>query len=327
MSFSRKVKDELCLAPLKPADSQGWELAAALLGAARFRSDGIRLSTSHEGTALRMVRGLQAQLGLQPDLLRGRELWTVAVTGADGQGRVLADLRDRFRFEPARGQAPADGLPDAASLSEDAGRAILRGLFLACGSLTDPLKAYHLEMSTRRSQAALLGLRLLEIHGIRVARLRRGPLQVLYAKEGQHIADFLALTGAHAALLAFEALRVEKEMRNIVNRVVNCDNANLQRLAESSVRQLERIRAFAERHDTTSLPDELRDVAELRLAHPDLSLRELGELLSPPLGKSGINHRMRRLEREIGEILETERIQAREGGPEAHAPGDRPRRA
>ncbi len=90
---------------------------------------------------------------------------------------------------------------------------------------------------------------------------------------------------------------------------------------------VERIRAFAERHDTTSLPDELRDVAELRLAHPDLSLRELGELLSPPLGKSGINHRMRRLEREIGEILETERIQAREGGPEAHAPGDRPRRA
>ena len=118
----------------------------------------------------------------------------------------------------------------------------------------------------------------------------------MYLKEGQHISDFLLQTGAHESLMEFESLRVEKEMRNSVNRVVNCDNANSQRIANTSARQLELIRSLRDSRLLGRLPAELQAAAQARLDNPDLSLRELGELMDPPIGKSGMNHRLKKLE-------------------------------
>lgn len=138
---------------------------------------------------------------------------------------------------------------------------------------------------------------------------------MVYLKEGQYIAEFLLQSGAHESLLAFESLRVEKEMRNSVNRVVNCDNANAQRIANTSARQLELIRFLRDSRTLGQLPAELQAAAEARLENPDLSLRELGELMDPPIGKSGMNHRLKKLEN-LAAGLSPEKLEA---APQARA--------
>ena len=168
---------------------------------------------------------------------------------------------------------------------------------MACGSISEPAAGYHLELSLRRSEAALVAVGLLADQGIRGGIVSRHGHDVVYIKEGQYIADFLLLTGAHLALLDFESLRVEKEMRNSVNRMVNCDSANTQRMADTAVRQIGLIRRLSERGLLSRLPEDLKMTAQTRLENPELSIKELGELMQPPLGKSGMNHRLKRLER------------------------------
>ncbi|MDI6711259.1 MAG: DNA-binding protein WhiA [Bacillota bacterium] len=175
-------------------------------------------------------------------------------------------------------------------------RAYLRGAFLARGSVASPRGPYHLEIMVEdevlaRDLAALMERLSLEA---RVSPRRQG--WTIYIKEGTQIVDCLNLMGAHAALLSFEDARILKEMRNRVNRLVNCDTANLNKAVDAGVRQQECIRVIAEGMGLEKLPPALRELALLRQRHPDVSLRELGELADPPLSKSCINHRMRRLE-------------------------------
>ena len=160
----------------------------------------------------------------------------------------------------------------------------------------------------RRPEAADSIIRLLSGCGIRTGVVHRSGHDVIYLKDGQQIADFLLISGAHQCLLAFESLRVEKEMRNSVNRMVNCDSANTQRIADTAARQLELIRQLSLTRGLSQLQDDLRAAAEARLENPDLSLRELGESMQPPLGKSGMNHRLRRLEKAAAELLGERRI-------------------
>ena len=139
-------------------------------------------------------------------------------------------------------------------------------------------------------------MNLLEQFDIRSNTLERSGNTIVYFKEGELIAEFLLQTGAHVALLSFESLRVDKEMRNTVNRVVNCDNANAQRIANTSARQLQLLHELQDSNTLGLLSAELQAAAKARLANPHLSLRELGELMNPPIGKSGMNHRLKKLE-------------------------------
>ncbi|MDR1603852.1 MAG: DNA-binding protein WhiA [Gracilibacteraceae bacterium] len=181
-------------------------------------------------------------------------------------------------------------------------KAYLRGAFLAGGSVNNPERDYHLEITAgnmalaKDLQALLRGLRL------KAKISPRKNAYVVYIKESEHIFDFLALVGAHQALFAFEDARILKEMRNQVNRLTNCETANLDKTVSAAVRQAENIRYIASRAGLASLPPGLREIAELRLAQPDCTLKELGEMLTPPVGKSGVNHRLRRIE-EIAEDI------------------------
>lgn len=125
---------------------------------------------------------------------------------------------------------------------------------------------------------------------------------VVYLKEGENIVDFLNIIGAHSALLELENIRILKEMRNNVNRIVNCETANLQKTVDASVRQVENINYIKEHLGFDKLPENLREIAKMRLAYSDATLKELGEMLNPPLGKSGVNHRLRKLDK-IAESL------------------------
>jgi DNA-binding protein WhiA len=185
--------------------------------------------------------------------------------------------------------------------------AYLRGVFLGGGFVADPHGDFHFEMTVETEQLAedLVSLMARFDIDARVAE-RRGAYAV-YLKGAEPIVTFLALVGAHRALLRTEDVRIVKSMRNDVNRLVNAEIANQQKTADAALAQIEAIRAVAGTNGLDSLPPALRDFAELRLAHPDVSLRELGELADPPLTKSAVYHRVRRIQELASEFGEASR--------------------
>jgi len=175
-------------------------------------------------------------------------------------------------------------------------KAYLRGAFLGGGSVNNPEGTYHLEIITTYQAHAVVIERLLHKFTLPAKTSQRKNWFVVYLKESEQIINCLNLMGAHQALLEFENIRIVKGMRNQVNRLVNCETANLNKTVQAAVRQAECIRKIAATIGLNRLPDGLREIAELRLEYPDTTLQELGTFLHPPLGKSGVNHRMRRLE-------------------------------
>lgn len=184
-------------------------------------------------------------------------------------------------------------------------RAFIRGAFLCIGSMSDPGKSYHLEfVCDTRPQAEQITEQLgyFEIDARIIARKK---YQVVYIKEGSQIVDLLNVMEAYVSLMNFENERIYKEMRNSVNRRVNCEAANITKTVNASARQVEDIILIRDTRGLDSLPDNLRDMAYVRLEYPDATLTELGRYLSEPVGKSGVNHRLRRL----SEIAEAIRMQ------------------
>lgn len=297
-TYSRQVKDELLMTPVRDPQCLAIELGAALVSAGRFRSGQLSLTTAHMGFAAFLATGLTECYHVHPVLQAGREIMTLLIEDRDSVQQILIDLIERLGFDPVRGTV----IPPA-PLPASCRQAALRAVFLACGSISDPQHSYHLEFSIRRAGAAAWLLNLLAASDITAGSLHRQGHSVIYLKDGQLVSDFLLLSGAHQSMLAFESLRVEKEMRNSVNRVVNCDSANTQRVANASARQLDLLEMLQEAGLFGLLTEELLQAAQARLDHPDLSLKELGETLKPPLGKSGMNHRLKKLEQRALELL------------------------
>lgn len=174
-------------------------------------------------------------------------------------------------------------------------RAFLRGAYLAAGSMSDPYKGYHLEIVCQKPEQADQMQKLLRDFALDAKQVRRKKYYVVYIKEGENIADFLNIIEAHQALMNFENARIYKDVRNMVNRKVNCDAANINKTVYAAARQVEDIEYIRAVHGLEKLPDSLREIAYVRLDNPDVSLVELGQLLDPPVGKSGVNHRLRKL--------------------------------
>jgi conserved hypothetical protein len=175
-------------------------------------------------------------------------------------------------------------------------RAYIRGAFLGGGSVSRPEGEYHLELVTGNLDFAKTLVRLLKAFGLPARLTDRKQDYVVYLKDGDAITSLLRIMGAHNALFAFENVRVVKDMRNQVNRLVNCETANLQKTVNAAVRQLESIKLIAARLGLGKLPANLQAAAELRLAHPEATLQELVDLADGQVGKSGMNHRLRKLE-------------------------------
>jgi len=175
-------------------------------------------------------------------------------------------------------------------------KAFLRGAFLSGGAISDPEKTYHLEITSRNLNVAKLIKKMLLSFDLNAKIIKRKGSYVIYLKEGENIVDFLNIIGAHSSLLELENIRILKEMRNNVNRMVNCETANLEKTVNASVRQIENIKFLISRNKLKDLPESLREIAELRLKYSDASLAELGQHLTPALGKSGVNHRLRKID-------------------------------
>jgi DNA-binding protein WhiA len=174
-------------------------------------------------------------------------------------------------------------------------RAYLRGAFICAGSMSNPQGGYHLEFVLSFEKQAKQIKEILNNFELEAKIIRRKKYYIVYLKEGAGIVDLLNIMGAHNALLNLENLRVEKEVRNSINRQVNCEAANISKMISAAARQIEDITYIKEHYGFEILPDNLRQLAEIRLEYPDIPMQELGDLLNPPLGKSGVNHRLRKL--------------------------------
>lgn len=181
-------------------------------------------------------------------------------------------------------------------------RAFLRGSFFVAGSITNPKKAYHIEIPILQESYAKELQTLFASFSLEAKLIKRKKYYVLYMKEGSQIVDFLNVIEAHVALMEFENIRILKEVRNSVNRQVNCETANIHKTVTAAAKQIEDIKYIECNMGFSKLADGLREIAELRLEYPDCSLQELGEMLSVPISKSGVNHRLRKISK-IAESL------------------------
>ena len=183
-------------------------------------------------------------------------------------------------------------------------RAFIRGAFLAVGSVSEPKKSYHFEIVCTAPEKARQLQELLASYDVDAKVVLRKRHYVVYIKEGSQIVELLGLMGAHISLMQLENVRIVKEMRNSVNRKVNCETANLNKTVSAAVRQAEDIRYIQEKIGLDKLPMDLEETARLRLEHTEASLKELGDMLSPKVGKSGVNHRLRKLSQIADDLRE-----------------------
>jgi hypothetical protein len=174
-------------------------------------------------------------------------------------------------------------------------RAFIRGAFMAAGSISNPNKAYHFEIKCNSNKKSEQLIKLLENFNIDAKMVARKGSYVVYIKEGEGIVDALNVMEAHVALMEMENIRILKGMSNYYNRQVNCETANIKKTVTTSVRQIEDINYIIKNRGIDFLPEKLQDIAIVRIEHTEASLQELGKLLEPPLGKSGVNHRLRKI--------------------------------
>jgi DNA-binding protein WhiA len=174
-------------------------------------------------------------------------------------------------------------------------RAFIRGAFLAAGSISDPEKTYHFEIVAATESKAMQLQEIIGSFDIEAKIILRKKYYVVYVKDGSQIVDLLNIMEAHVSLMNLENVRILKEMRNSINRQVNCETANINKTVAAAAKQVEDILYIKETVGFSELSEGLEDIASLRIQYPESSLKELGEMLSPPIGKSGVNHRLRKL--------------------------------
>lgn len=305
MSYSVEVKKELCRLTCQSENEMRAELAGMIMGsyvlAGRRRAGGrhFAITTEFPFLAARM-RSVSKKLygsGLTVSIqtVRKQRVYAVKAESAAFSRRLMKDARiDK--------EGAGEDIPPYFLSKQHYFKAYLRGLFITCGSVSDPKKKYQLEMSGNSTPFFENVSRILKGYGISCKARSRGDQGVLDFRDSGSIGDFLSLIGAAKAALDMTNVKIVKEMRNDVNRRVNCDVANLQKSAKAAGDQISAIRKIETKAGLGILPKALREVAELRLEHPDASVQELGALMQPPLQKSAMYYRIRKIKK-VAETL------------------------
>ena len=303
MSFSGTVKEELAAHVDSPRHCQLAELAALLrFCGSTCESEGalhLSLETENEAVIRKCFTLLEKTFKINKAVVqeKGRLLFDDSI-----EEKVIQALHVGGREEGTISlQAPVNSLLIKNSCCA---RAFLRGAFLSIGSMSDPEKSYHLEFVCSKKEQARQLQEIIQEFQIEARCIKRKKYDVVYLKEGAAIVDLLNVMGAHVSLMNLENLRIVKEMRNSVNRRVNCETANISKTVTAASKQIEDIFLIRDKYGFENLPDNLRQMAEVRLEYPDAALKELGGYLNPSVGKSGVNHRLRRL----GEIADRIRL-------------------
>ncbi len=303
MSFSSDVKEELSRLTAQGRHCQIAELAAVISMCGRVLIDEkeqyqIRIHTENVYVARKYFTLLRKSFNIKADVSvrQGRKkncLYTVAVNDKETAYRILQATRLIDENHEIREDLSL--LSNQVIQMECCRRAFLRGAFLATGSISAPEKSYHLEIVCTTEKKASQLVEILERFHLDGKQVLRKNNYVVYLKDGEQIVDVLNIMGAHVALMEMENVRIVKDIRNSVNRKLNCEMANITKTVIAANKQVADIEFLEGKIGLDALPDNLREVARLRLEYPDATLAELGEMLYPPVGKSGVNHRLRKL--------------------------------
>lgn len=303
MSFSTKVKKELC-----QIESNNMLKVSELAGIVRMdgsilidanKNITLELISEHVNVARLVYSGFKTLFKVDCNIavykhkkFKKNNRYVITISNQPQIRSILYSLG----MMDETGMLFCVGIPEELIDRDDRRRAYLRGVFLGGGSISDPKKNYHLEIVTSSEIYAELIQKIIGFYEIETKISFRKESVILYIKESEKISDFLALIGAYEALLEFENIRINKNMRNQVNRRVNCETANVSKSVDAAQKQIQYIKLIEINIGIDNLPESLQTIAKLRLKFPEASLKELGEKLQPSIGKSGVNHRMRRLE-------------------------------
>ena len=289
MSFSTEVKNELCRVSMQRVCCTRAEAYGALLHASAFSHKEIRLNTENAAVARRLQALLQRAFFVVCEPQRVGQKHQLILTGAEQIGRIFDalgyDRKSHITYHLNRNV-----------LEEDCCIAsFLRGVFLMAGTVAGPDKKSHLELKTARQSLAGEETSLLLDLGLSPKQMRRASAHILYFKDGTSVEDFLTRIGAPRAAMELMEAKVEKNIRNTINRQVNCETANLVKAADASARQIAAIRAVLDAHGEEGFPENLRETVRLRLEYPTDSLAELAQRFDPPISKPGLSHRLKKI--------------------------------
>ncbi len=306
MSFSSKTKGELARIYSSDVCCQLAELAALVRMSGTLQLVGARklnlnIVTENPAIARKAFKLIKDIFGIHTEVmvrrnprLKKNNHYLIVITYQAGSSEILKQV-GILREEQDSFDITYD-IPESIIENRCCKRAFLRGAFLGGGSVSDPEKTYHLEFVTNSLEHSEVLQGLINEFELNAKIIQRKGSYVLYIKEGDQVVDLLNIIGAHNALLDLENVRIIKQMRNDINRIVNCETANLSKTVNASIRQIENIDFIKKTVGLNKLPENLREIAEIRLNYQDANLKELGQMLNPPIGKSGVNHRLRKIE-------------------------------
>lgn len=288
-SFSSKVKSKLCNI-VSDSCCQMAEVLGILLFAHRFNKDEISLQTENKDVILRFSQMLKSCFDVDATITcsnpkKSNKIYTATIENFKDRERII----DYFTINKG------ENLIDKFLIESCCSASFVRGAFLSSGTLVNPQKYYHLELLCTSPDSCNLLSNVLKQYNIIPKITKRKESLVLYLKESEQIEDFLTLIGTSETSLEIMNIKVYKDFRNRANRVTNCETANISKVVDAALAQAEAIRLIEKNIGLDALPDDLRQIAKLRVKHMDLSLRELGQMLSPPLSRSGVYHRLQKI--------------------------------
>ena len=307
MSFSYETKNELCKLPVQKLCCARAEAYGILLYCNTFSSTEVRIITENPHFAARLPKLFHRAFGIwfdrqpEPEQQVGKRVFQIL------EQKKLDQIINTLGYDPRQNLVLHINF---AMLEDECCRAsFLRGAFFGGGSITDPMKRYHLEMTGSHQQASRELEVLLRECGYPPKNVARNGSFITYFKQSDQIEDFLTLIGAPVAAMNIMSTKLEKDLRNSVNRRLNCDSANLDKAVQAAQEQLEAIRTLDAANVLKDLPDKLKQTAVLRLENPELTLAELAESFSPPVTKSCLNHRLRKLTSMAKAIKENTKVE------------------
>lgn len=304
MSFSGNVKEELIRCVDSARHCRIAEIAAILVFDGEIvkkpgQGADLRVSSENESilrkyfTLLEKTFKINGEVSIDKRIVRKNNRFTIDVEDQETAIRILQAVKI---LAEDRTPIPTEALVNQMVIQKNCcKRAFLRGAFLCAGSISDPEKFYHFEIVCSSRPKAVQMQELIQSFEIDAKIVKRKKYDVVYVKEGAQIVELLGLMGASISLLNLENVRILKDMRNSVNRKVNCETANINKTVNAAVKQVEDILYIRDTIGLEKLPENLEETALLRLEYPQASLKELGALFSPPVGKSGVNHRLRKI--------------------------------
>lgn len=289
MSFSQDTKQELSkINNLAKKDEVKYELIGYLISCntSILKKNTIRYATENEYNINRFAKLLN-NLNIEYTIEMDGKTFVIKFNYKNDELVTIQNENILVAFE---------------KLKQEDKRILIRGAFLGAGSINNPENKYHLEIKFSSLENANCVKQILQEFGLNFKSLNRSGKHCVYLKEGEEISNFLALIGANSAVLKFEDIRVQREMRGKVNRLVNCKSANLNKTLNASIEQIDAIKKLQDTNKFNKLDDNLKEIALLRLENPDMPLSELGKLLTVPVGKSGVNYRLKKIIEIAGEI-------------------------